>query len=152
VVFPVAGLLFSLLGQPTVPGQILFAQGLVAAVRREAQALLSAAPSAGSVPVSENQLRAWEASLVTAVDVLGRVPATLIFPPPAYVTYIQQATVQINLALEIIRSIPIAAPLIFPPVPGGALVSVVVLQSLVAALLRAEALLGLAAQSAAVAG
>lgn len=144
-----AGLLFPLLGAQTVPGQILLAQRLVSAVRQEVQALLPAAQAAGSVAVGESQLRSWQASLTAAVDVLGRVPATLIFPPPAYVTLIQLATVQINLALGSIQSIPIAAPLIFPPVPGQAAVSFSILQSLVVTLLRAEALLGTAVQSAA---
>ncbi|MGE5590037.1 MAG: hypothetical protein ACM3ZA_05410 [Bacillota bacterium] len=144
-----AGLLFPLLGGSTVPVEILSAQRLVTAVRQEAQVLLPVAQATGSASIGEAQLRSWDAALVTAVNQLGRVPNPLIFPPPLFITLIQQAIVQINLALEIIRSIPIAAPLIFPPQPGQAVASLSVLQSLLAALLRAEGLLVQAAQAAA---
>jgi hypothetical protein len=128
--------------------QLLLATIIVDVVRRDIQSLVPQALPTGSVTVSETRIRQWQSGLQTAVSLLERIPAPLIFPPPEFVTLINAAVTQINQALAILAAIPIAAPAIFPPVPGQATLSVATLQALLNNLQQAEILLIRAIQAA----
>jgi hypothetical protein len=128
--------------------QILMATLLVIAVSRDIESLVPQAMRVGSVTTTENRVRNWQTSLQTAVSQLNQVPAPLIFPPPAFVTFINGAVRQINQALATLASIPIVAPQIFPPQPGQATISLETLQFLLNDLQEATALLIRALQTA----
>lgn len=118
--------------------QILAATQLVDAVRRDVESLLPQAMREGAVTVSESRIRQWQSALQTAVSLLSSVPAPLIFPPPAFVTLINQAVNQINEVLTTLGNIPVISPAIFPPQPGQASLSLETLQFILADLRQAE--------------
>lgn len=128
--------------------QILLALQLVDSVRRDVEALLPLALQEGAVTVSETRIRQWENSLQVALAQLSAIPAPLIFPPPAFVTFINQAVVQINRALTTLNAIPIPTPAIYPPQPGQATISLETVQLLLFDLRQAEMLLVQALRSA----
>lgn len=121
--------------------QILNALQLVNAVRRDIESLVPQAMREGTVTVSETRIREWQTTLQTAVSLLNRIPAPLIFPPPAFVTFINLAVKQINQALATLAAIPIVSPAIFPPQPGQASISLETLQFILTDLRQAEILL-----------
>lgn len=118
--------------------EILSAYVLVVRVRSELEALLPQAQAAGSVRVSEPQLRGWIESLERANAALGRVPVVLIFPPPPVATFLNNASTLIETAIAILDEVPVAALLIFPPQPGQATLSLVTLQRVLSTLQLAE--------------
>lgn len=133
---------FTSAGQQVRPlnPQLLSATLLVNAVKRDLESLVPQALREGAVTVSEDRIRQWQTSLQTAVSLIERLPAPLIFPPPAFVMFAAGAANQINQALSILNSIPIAV-MIFPPQPGQATVSLETLQFLLTDLQQAETLL-----------
>lgn len=121
--------------------QILMATQLVNAVRRDVESLVPESMREGAVTVSETRIRQWQSALQNAVSLLNSVPAPLIFPPPAFVTLINQAVRQINQVLATLDTIAIASPAISPPQPGQASISLETLQFILADLRQAEAFL-----------
>lgn len=132
--------------QPPTP-QIQAAYYIVRGVRFELQSLVPQALAADGVSVSQTQVQQWVASLQSAFDILNRIPMTLIYPPPLWSTYVQRAAAQIEQAIALLSSIPIAAPLIYPPVPGQARILLQTLTQLINLLQAAEYNLLLALQS-----
>ena len=125
---------------PVTPGptQLLTrARFLLQFVDQSIQMVLSQV-TGGTVRLSETTIRSWTALLTAARDALNQIVAPAIFPPPSWLTLIQAATRSIDNALQLLNSIPIAAVLIFPPVPGSATVSVQLLQQVEANVRFAE--------------
>lgn len=128
---------------PMAPGrapnpQFLFALSLVSSVRQQVAAFLPQAFQTGSAVVGGDLIQQWEAELLGAVQLIQQVPAPLIFPPPQFVTFANAAVTQIEAALALLQSIPVASPLIFPPQPGQALIPAQTLFTLLNQLQQAE--------------
>lgn len=128
---------------PAAPGrdpnpQFLFALFLVGSVRQQVASFLPQAFQTGSAAVSGDLIQRWEAELQGAVQLIQQVPAPLIFPPPQFVTFANAAVTQIEAALALLASIPVASPLIFPPQPGQALIPAQTLFTLLNQLQQAE--------------
>lgn len=118
--------------------QILNALFLVEGVRTDMQRLLPQALATGSVTVGEARIRSWQTALQTALQLVQQVPVILIFPPPPIAQFLSSAAAQIEQALSTLQAIPIASPLIFPPQPGQATLSLQTLQSLLGNLQQAS--------------
>lgn len=128
--------------------QLLTATLLVSTVRSDVQALVPLALQQGTVTVAESRIREWQTALQSAVSRVSRIPAPLIFPPPAFVVFANSAVNQINQVLTALAGIPAASPRIFPPQPGQVTISLETLLFILNDLQQAEALLTRALQAA----
>lgn len=128
--------------------QLLTATLLVGAVRSDVQSLVPLALQQGAATVVETRIREWQTALQSAVSLVSRIPAPLIFPPPAFVVFANSAVNQINQVLTTLAGIPSASPRIFPPQPGQATISLETLLFILNDLQQAEVLLTRALQAA----
>jgi len=89
----------------TLNPQILQALSLVDGVLRSMSSLLPRAQAAGSVFVSEQQLRFWEGGLRRALQLVEQVPVILIYPPPPSARFLEEAARQLRRALSALSGI-----------------------------------------------